>query len=146
MANCAGISSTITTWRRWRFTPFRAARSSTRSATGNVRASRSSLQRSSRVPLHRQVEQPAKRPAADPHRLALIQPQVLQPREGARQRDVGHHGAGGERAGAIMRTGAEGNALLGVAGDVETIWLGKTGLVAIGGAEHEEHAVFQLDV
>ena len=34
------ISSTITTWRRWNFTPFRAARSSTGSATGNVRASR----------------------------------------------------------------------------------------------------------
>jgi hypothetical protein len=41
-AKLRNISSTTTTWRRWNFTPFRAARSSTGSATGNVRASRSS--------------------------------------------------------------------------------------------------------
>ena len=45
-----------------------------------------------------------------------------------------------------MRTGAEGDALLGVAGDVEPVRLGKAGLVAIGRAEHEEHAVFRLEV
>ena len=60
--------------------------------------------------------------------------------------DVGHHGARGERAGAIMRAGAEGDALLGIAGDVETVRLGKAGLVAIGRAEHEEHAVFRLEI
>src|SRR5687768_9169297 len=146
MRSCASISSTIVTWRRWNSTRFQAARSSTGSATGNARASRSSLQRSARVPLHRQIEQPAERPAADPNRFALVEPQALQPRERARQRDVGHHGARGECAGAIVWTGAEGDALLGIAGDVEPIRLGKAGLVAIGRAEHEEHAVFRLEV
>src|SRR5437660_948186 len=61
-------------------------------------------------------------------------------------RNVGHHGAGGERAGAVMRTGAEGDALLGIAGDVETVRLGKAGLVAVGRAEHEEHAVLRLEI
>ena len=75
-----------------------------------------------------------------------VEPQALQPRERARQRDVGHHGARGERAGAIMRPGAERDALLGVAGDVEAVRLGKAGLVAVGRAEHEEHAVFRLEV
>src|SRR5260370_17747500 len=32
-----------------------------------------------RVPLHRQIEQAPERPAADPNRLGLVEPQVLQP-------------------------------------------------------------------
>src|SRR3954468_21608423 len=47
------------------------------------------------VPPHRQVLQSAKRPAGDPHRLTLIEPQALQPREHARQRHVGDHRARG---------------------------------------------------
>ena len=43
------------------------------------------------VPRHRQIEQAAKRPAADPHRLAFDQPQILQPRKNRRQRHVGDH-------------------------------------------------------
>src|SRR6478672_6922014 len=45
-----------------------------------------------------------------------------------------------------MRPGAEGDALLRIAGDVEAVGLGKAGLVAIGRAEHEEHAVFRFEV
>src|SRR6266404_4938167 len=77
------------------------------------------------VPRHRQVEQPAKRPAADPHRLALVEPQALQPRENARQRDIRHHGARGKGAGAIMRAGAERDAFRGVSRDVEMVGIAK---------------------
>jgi len=61
-----------------------------------------------------------------------------QPGEDAGQRHVGHHGARGEGAGAIMRAGAEGDAFRCIAGDVETVRIAKASLVAIGRAEHED--------
>src|SRR2546430_2641774 len=45
-----------------------------------------------------------------------------------------------------MRAGAEREPFRGVAGDVETIAIAKTRFVAIGRAEHEEHAVFRLEI
>src|SRR5216683_5315975 len=71
------------------------------------------------VPLHRQIEQPAKRPAADPHWLRGVEPQSPEPRKNAGQRHVGDHRARGKSAGAIMRAGAEGDAFGGIARDVE---------------------------
>src|ERR1051325_4613302 len=50
------------------------------------------------------------------HRPPPVEPQTLQSRENAGQCHVGDHGAGGERAGAIMRAGAERDAFRGVAG------------------------------
>src|SRR4030081_2102095 len=41
-----------------------------------------------RVPCPRQIEQPAKPPAADPHRLAFVEPQSLQSRKNAGQRHI----------------------------------------------------------
>src|SRR5450432_1583370 len=84
------------------------------------------------VPYHRQIEQPAKRPTAEPHWLRRVEPQALEPRENAGQRHVGDHRARSKGAGAIMRAGAEGDAFGGIAGDVETIGIGEAGLVAIG--------------
>src|SRR3954454_16803666 len=93
--------------------------------------------RSTRVPSDGQFEQAPERPAADPRLLGVLEPQTLQARENAGQSHVRDYRARGEGAGAIMRAGAEGDALLGVAGDVEAIGLSKAALVAIGGAEHE---------
>ncbi|HEX4622514.1 MAG TPA: hypothetical protein VH208_13200, partial [Myxococcaceae bacterium] len=45
-----------------------------------------------------------------------------------------------------MRTGAEGDALRRIARDVENIRIGEAGFVAVGRAEHEEHAVFRLEI
>src|SRR5712691_3264332 len=70
------------------------------------------------IPLHRQIEQAPERPAAEPNRLSIVEPQVLQPREDAGQRHVGHHRTRGEGAGAIMWAGAEGDAFGGIAGHV----------------------------
>jgi hypothetical protein len=70
--------------------------------------------RSIRVPSHLQIEQSSECPAADPHQLRVVEPQAFEPREDARQRQVGDHRARGKRAGAIMRAGAEGDAFLGL--------------------------------
>src|SRR5882672_6027267 len=45
-----------------------------------------------------------------------------------------------------MRAGAEGDAFLGIAGDVETVGIAKAGLVAIGRAEHEEHPILRFEI
>ena len=63
------------------------------------------------VPPHGQIEQPTERPAADPHLLVVGQFEPFGAGEHGRQRDVGDHGAGGEGAGAKMRSGAESDAL-----------------------------------
>ncbi len=46
-------------------------------ATGNVRGSEPAGRPLARVPHDRQVEQSAKCPAADPHRLGIVEPQAL---------------------------------------------------------------------
>src|SRR5260370_7283325 len=45
-----------------------------------------------------------------------------------------------------MRAGAEGDAFRCIAGDVETVRIAKASLVAIGRAEHEEHAILRLEI
>src|SRR6478672_12429528 len=75
------------------------------------------------VPLHRQILQSTERPAGDPHRLAVIEPQALEPREHGRQRDVGDHRARSRGAGAEMRPRAERDAFARVARHVEFIRL-----------------------
>src|SRR5262249_18129551 len=95
------------------------------------------------VPRHRQIEQAAERPAADAGRPR--KPQVVQPRKDCGQRDVGDHGAGGPGAGAEMRAGAEGDALAGIAAHVKSFRIVKVLLVAVGGAEHQEHALLRLE-
>ena len=63
------------------------------------------------LPHHRQIEQPAERPAANAHRLAVIEPQPLQPREHTRQPHIGDHGARGGSARTEVRARAERDAL-----------------------------------
>ena len=45
-----------------------------------------------------------------------------------------------------MRAGAERDAFLGIARDVEIVGVFKAGLVAIGRAEHEEHAILRREI
>src|ERR1700681_1695422 len=84
------------------------------------------------VPYHRQIEQPAKCPPADPHWLRRVEPQAPEPRKNAGQCHVGDHRARSKSAGAIMRAGAEGDAFGGIARDVEDIGIAKAGLVVRG--------------
>ncbi len=94
-------------------------------------------------PSHRQILQASERPAADPHLLVIRELQRPGPREHRRQRDVGDHGAGGEGAGAEMRAGAERDALGRITPHVELIRPLEMALVAIGRAEHQEHALVE---
>src|SRR3954452_2583025 len=98
------------------------------------------------IPRDWQIEQATEGPAADPHLLAIVEPQAFQPREDARQRYISHHRARSECTGAIMRAGAKGDALLGIAPDIKQLRIFKTGLVAIGRPEHEEHPILRLEI
>ena len=58
------------------------------------------------------------------------------------QRDIGDHRARGRRARAEMRTRAERDAFSRIARQIELLCIGEMRLVAIGRAEHQEHAIF----
>src|SRR3954447_15076197 len=99
-------------------------------------------------PSHGQILQPAKGPAADPHRFVDGDLEPAGTGEQGRQCDVGNHGARGPGTGAEMRTGAERDALGRITPHVELVGALKMLLVAVGGTEHEEYAFigFERDV
>src|SRR3954454_23206785 len=91
-------------------------------------------------PPHRQILQPAERPAADPHRFVIGDLEPAGTGEQCRQCDVRDHGARGPGAGTEMRAGAERDTLGRITPHVELVGALKVLLVTIGGAEHEEYA------